>query len=298
MQRTPIRSSASAPSTTVRAPARDRVDAHHHVWVLARGDYGWLTPALAPICRDFTLDDLKPIRTAAGVNATVLVQAAPTIAETEFLLATARASGGVVRGVVGWVDLAAADAIPVLKRLARDPLLKSVRPMLQDLADPNWLLRADVGRALAALPRLNLRFDALVRPRELPALVTMLKQQPELAVVVNHGGKPAIARGEFDAWADAMAAVAAHPRVRCKLSGLVTEASPAWTIDELAPYVEHLLACFGPQRLLWGSDWPVVELAGGYLRWNAATVALLAARTADERAAILGGNARRFYGLD
>ena len=237
MQRTPIRAAADAPSRTVavRAPARERIDAHHHVWTLARGDYGWLTPALAPIHRDFTLDDLKPLRTAAGVAATVLVQAAPTVAETEFLLATARASGGVVRGVVGWVDLAAADAIPALKRLARDPLLKSVRPMLQDLADPAWLLRADVGRALAALPRLNLRFDALVRPRELPALLTMLEQQPALAVVVNHGGKPAIARGEFDAWADAIAAVAAHPRVRCKLSGLVTEASPAWTIDELAP---------------------------------------------------------------
>jgi len=300
MQRTPSPPAANAPSRTVavRAPARDRIDAHHHVWALARGDYGWLTPALAPIHRDFTLDDLKPIRTATGIAATVLVQAAPTVAETEFLLATARASGGVVRGVVGWVDLAAADAIPVLKRLARDPLLKSVRPMLQDLADPAWLLRADVGRSLAALPRLNLRFDALVRPRELPALLRMLEQQPALAVVVNHGGKPAIARGEFDAWADAIAAVAAHPRVRCKLSGLVTEASPGWTVDELARYVDHLLACFGPQRLMWGSDWPVVELAGGYLRWNAATMALLAGRSESDRAAILGGTARRFYGLD
>jgi len=294
MQRTPTPAAGPAP----RAPARDRIDAHHHVWSLARGDYGWLTPALAPLYRDFTLDDLKPLRVAAGVTATVLVQAAPTVAETEFLLATARASGGVVRGVVGWVDLAATDAIPVLRRLARDPLFKSVRPMLQDLADPAWLLRPEVGRALAALPRLNLRFDALVRPRELPALATMLAQQPELAVVVDHGGKPPIARGEFEAWADAIAAVAAHPRVRCKLSGLVTEASPAWTIDELARYVDHLLACFGPQRLMWGSDWPVVELAGGYLRWNSATMALLATRSDDDRAAILGGTARRFYGLD
>jgi len=294
MQRIPT----PAPGAPPRAPTRDRIDAHHHVWSLARGDYGWLTPALEPLYRDFTLDDLKPLRAAAGVTATVVVQAAPTVAETEFLLATARGSGGMVRGVVGWVDLAAADAIPVLKRLARDPLLKGVRPMLQDLADPGWLLRADVGRALAALPRLNLRFDALVRLRELPALATMLAQQPELAVVVDHGGKPPIARGEFDAWADAIAAVAAHPRVRCKLSGLVTEASPAWTIDELARYVDHLLACFGPQRLMWGSDWPVVELAGGYLRWNTATMALLAARSDDDRAAILGGTARRFYGLD
>ena len=274
------------------------VDAHHHLWQLARGDYGWLGPSLAAIYRDFELDDLAPLLAAAGIGTTVLVQAAPTVAETQFLLEEARRSRGLVAGVVGWADLAAPDAVAMLAQLARDPLLKSVRPMLQDLADPAWLLRADVGRSLAALPRLNLRFDALVRPRELPALLTMLEQQPALAVVVNHGGKPAIARGEFDAWADAIAAVAAHPRVRCKLSGLVTEASPGWTIDELARYVDHLLACFGPQRLMWGSDWPVVELAGGYLRWNAATMALLAGRSDDDRAAILGGTARRFYGLD
>ena len=280
MQRTPSQAAADAPSRTVaaRAPARERIDAHHHVWALARGDYGWLTPALAPIHRDFTLDDLKPLRTAAGVAATVLVQAAPTVAETEFLLATARASGGVVRGVVGWVDLAAADAIPVLKRLARDPLLKSVRPMLQDLADPGVAAarrrRARARRAAAAQPALRRAGPAARAAR---AARRCWSSSRNLRSSSNHGGKPAIARGEFDAWADAIAAVAAHPRVRCKLSGLVTEASPAWTIDELARYVDHLLACFGPQRLMWGSDWPVVELAGGYLRWNAATMALLAA---------------------
>ena len=273
------------------------VDAHHHVWSLARGDYDWLTPELAPIYRDFTLADLEPLRDAAGVTTTVLVQAAPTVAETQFLLKVAEESGGVVKGVVGWVDLADARAIPTLTRLARNPLLKSIRPMLQDLSDPAWILRADVGRALAALPRLGLRFDALVKPAQLPALLPMLDRHPDLAVVIDHGAKPDIANGMWEPWARSMRAAAANPRVRCKLSGLVTEAGPNWTIDTLRPYFDYLLECFGAQRLMWGSDWPVVNLSGSYQRWYAATVAMMAGLTPQERAAIMGGTARKFYGL-
>ena len=273
------------------------VDAHHHIWSLKRGDYGWLTPELAEIHRDFTLADLEPMREAAGVAATVLVQAAPTVAETLFLLNVAQDSGGVVKGVVGWVDLANAGAIPALTRLARDPLLKSIRPMLQDLPDPAWILRADVGRALAALPRLGLRFDALVKPAQLPALLSVLDRNPDLAVVIDHGAKPDIASGMWEPWARSMRAAATNPRVRCKLSGLVTEAGPNWTIDTLRPYFEHLLDCFGAQRLMWGSDWPVVNLSGSYQRWYATTVALMSGLTPQERAAIMGGTARKFYGF-
>jgi L-fuconolactonase len=281
----------------VTAPPAPGVDAHHHVWQLARGDYGWLTPALAPIYRDFGLGDLAPALSAAGIGATVLVQAAPTVAETRFLLQVARASGGLVRGVVGWADLAAVDADASLADLAADPLLKSVRPMLHDIADPRWILRPDVGRALAALPRLGLRFDALVRPMHLPVLLRMVERHPDLDVVIDHGGKPLIASGRTQPWADAIAALADNPRVHCKLSGLVTEAGDRWTAASLQPYVDHLVACFGPDRLLWGSDWPVVDLAGGYRRWAEATAALLAGVGAGGRAAIMGGNARRFYGL-
>jgi L-fuconolactonase len=273
------------------------VDAHHHVWTLARGDYGWLGPAQEAIYRDFTLAELAPMMEAAGVVATVLVQAAPTLAETRFLLEVANDSKGVVKGVVGWVDLSRADAIPTLTRLARDPLLKSVRPMLQDLPDPSWIARADVGRALSALPRLGLRFDALVTPAQLPALLTMLERHPDLPVVIDHGAKPDIANGMWEPWASSMRAAAANPRVRCKLSGLATEAGPNWTIETLRPYVAHLLDCFGAQRLMWGSDWPVVNLSGSYQRWFAATPALLAGLTPEERAAIMGGTARKFYGI-
>ena len=275
-----------------------RVDAHHHVWRLARGDYGWLTPALAPIHRDFSLADLRPLLAGAGIGATVLVQAAPTVAETEFLLATARENGSPVRGVVGWLDCAHPDAPTTLARLAQDPLLKSVRPMLHDLPDPEWILRAEVQRMLELLPAHGLAFDALVKPPQLPALRAMVERNPVLDVVVDHGAKPPIAAGGWEPWAASMAALARHPRVHCKLSGLATEAGPGWTAASLARYVSHLLDCFGSDRLIWGSDWPVVDLGGGYRRWVEATTALLAALTDAERDAVLGGNARRFYRLD
>ena len=278
-------------------PATPRIDAHQHVWRLDRGDYGWLGPELNPIYRDFTLGDLRPLLTEAAIAGTVLVQAAPTVAETEYLLRIANESDSLVRGVVGWVDMAAADAVSTLARLARDPLLKSVRPMLQDLPDSDWILRPDVDAVLTALPGLGLRFDALVKPAQLPAVLRMLDRHPDLAVVIDHGAKPPIASEELQPWAQLIATVAGHPHVHCKLSGLVTEAGPEWTEDRLAPCVDHLLACFGPMRLLWGSDWPVVNLGGGYVRWLAATNALLAGLAVDERAAIMGGNARRFYGL-
>jgi len=273
------------------------VDAHHHVWSLARGDYGWLTPELAPIYRDFSLKDLAPLREQANVAATVLVQAAATVEETRYLLDVAARSHGVVKGVVGWVDLGARDAIPTLTRLARSHLLKGVRPMLQDLPDIAWILRAEVGKTLAALPRLGLRFDALVKPAQLPALLTMLDRHPDLAVVIDHGAKPDIRQGMWEPWARLMRVAAGNPRVRCKISGLVTEAGAGWTIDLLRRYFEFLVEIFGPQRLMWGSDWPVLNLAATYQSWYAATVALTAGWSAEDRAALMGGTARRFYGL-
>jgi L-fuconolactonase len=148
------------------------------------------------------------------------------------------------------------------------------------------------------LPQLGLRFDALVKPPQLPALLRMLERNPDLAVAIDHGGKPVIAEGSWDPWARDIALLARHPGVHCKLSGLVTEAGPAWRVDTLRRYVDHLVACFGPRRLLWGSDWPVVELGGGYRRWVDATAALLSNLPDPDRDAILGDNARRFYGLD
>jgi L-fuconolactonase len=276
-----------------------RVDAHHHVWRLARGDYGWLEPTLAllPIYRDFDLHDLAPALRAANVGATVLVQAAPTLAETRFLLDVARTSGGLVRGVVGWADLAGADAIAALRSLAAEAMLKGVRPMLQDLPDAGWIARPEVQPALAALPALGLRLDALVTPRELKPLLATLERHPDLAVVIDHCAKPDIAHAGWQPWADDLAAIARHTRACCKLSGLVTEAGRGWTVDALRRYVGHVLDSFGSERVIWGSDWPVLTLAASYAEWADASDALIAGLTRGERDAIYGGNARRFYDL-
>jgi len=277
----------------------ERVDAHHHVWRLARGDYDWLQPLpeLAPIYRDFDLAELRPLLAAAKIDSTVLVQAAPTIAETRFLLDVAHSSAGLVQGIVGWVDLEATDAQDTLSTLAADPLLKSVRPMLQDLADPEWILRPEVQRSLAALPQLGLRFDALVKPRELKALLRALDRNPDLAVVVDHCAKPNIAGGAWQPWANDLSAIARSTGAWCKLSGLVTEAGKNWSAERLRRYVDHVLECFGPQRVLWGSDWPVVSLAASYAEWVAATEVLLVDLPENDRGAIRGANARQFYDL-
>jgi len=276
-----------------------RVDAHFHVWRLDRGDYGWLkpTPELARICRDFGLSELRPLLAAAHIDATVLVQAAPTLSETRFLLDVARDSEGLVQAVVGWVDLGGAGAIETLGARTEEPLLKGVRPMLQDLADSDWIARPDVQPALAALPQLGLRFDALVKPSHLRSLLRTLEHHPDLEVVIDHCAKPDISGQQWRPWADDLAALAHETRACCKLSGLVTEAGARWSVETLRRYADHVLDCFGPTRVLWGSDWPVVDLAGGYRRWVAATDALLAGLSADDRQAIRGGNARRFYGL-
>jgi L-fuconolactonase len=271
-----------------------RIDAHHHLWTLARGDYGWLTPALAPIYRDFGLADLAPHLAAAGIEGTILVQAAATEAETMFLLDIAESSD-VVRGVVGWTDFDAADAAARIDALAARSLLVGLRPMVQDIADDDWLLGPALAPLLTAMARNGLVFDALVLPRHLPRLLQIVGRHPDLAFVLDHCGKPRLATGEIATWQRDIALLAQHSNIVCKVSGLVTEAAPDWKIADLRQAVDHVVACFGPQRLLWGSDWPVVDLAGGYARWFAAAETLLADLSPREKAAIFGGNAARIY---
>jgi L-fuconolactonase len=267
------------------------VDAHHHVWTLARGDYDWMSPDL-PIHRDYGLDDLRPL--LGDITATVLVQAAATEAETAFMLQTARASAGLVRGVVGWTDLAAPGAPERVAAMAEDTLVRGFRPMLQDIADTDWIFRADVQPGLRAMAKAGLRLDLLLKPRHLPRTAELAQRHPDLPMVIDHGAKPDIAGDGFQPWASAMTAIARDTGWYCKLSGLATEAKPDWREVDLRPYAEHLLTCFGPSRLMWGSDWPVVNLAGGFARWRQAALSFL---PEDARADVLGGTASRFYGL-
>jgi len=274
-----------------------RIDAHQHFWRLARGDYGWLTRELAPIYRDFGIEDLKPHLAAAGVVGTVLVQAAATEAETDFLLGLAGESGAAVKAVVGWADFEARDAPRRLERLGQNPLLRGIRPMMQDIPDTDWMLSANLEPAFRAVVDLGLCFDALVQPRHLTNLRRLLDRYPGLRLVVDHAAKPRIAAQEWEPWAVDMGAIARETDAWCKLSGLATEAGTAWTVADLEPYADHLLDCFGSERLIWGSDWPVVELAGGYDRWRAATEVLLQPLDEAERERVLGENAARFYGI-
>jgi L-fuconolactonase len=271
-----------------------RIDAHHHLWTLARGDYGWLTPKLAPIYRDFAVTDLAPLLSAAEICGTILVQAAPTEAETMFLLDIADGAE-LVRGVVGWTDFDAEDAAARIEALAGRTHLVGLRPMVQDIADDDWLLKPGLTAGLAAMAEQNLIFDALVLPRHLPRLSRVVDLHVDLQFVLDHCAKPSLATGDIAAWKDDIAKLARRPNIVCKLSGLATEAAPGWQVADMRPALDHVLANFGPERLLWGSDWPVVNLAGGYAKWLAAAETLLADLSDDERAGIFGRNAARIY---
>jgi L-fuconolactonase len=273
------------------------IDAHQHFWALHHHDYGWLTPQSGSIYRDFGPGDLAPLLDEAGIDRTVLVQAAPSEAETRYLLNIATSTPQVA-AVVGWVDLAARNAPDRLATLAANPLLRGVRPMLQDLPDPGWILGETLRPAITALAQLELRFDALVKPEHLQPLLRFLERNPDLRVVIDHGAKPAIRSGSLDAWARDMRVIARNTSAYCKLSGLVTEAKVDWQTEDLLYCVSHLLDCFGPDRLMWGSDWPVVELAGGYRRWHEAAHACVATLSVAERERIFALNAARFYALD
>lgn len=270
------------------------IDAHQHFWKLDRGDYGWLTPALGPIHRDFGPDDLRPILARHGITSTILVQAAPTLAETRWLLDLAHRTP-FVAGVVGWVDFDAGDAPETVASLARDPTLVGLRPMVHDIDDDDWLARPSHAPVFDAMIAHDLVFDALVRPRHLPRLARVLERHPALRVVVDHGAKPRIRERQVEPWRSDLAAVARHPAVTCKLSGLLTEARPGDDAASIRPWTEALLDLFGTTRVLWGSDWPVVDLAGGFDRWRGVTLDALGGLDDAQRASILGRNAARVY---
>lgn len=269
------------------------IDAHQHFWRPERGDYGWLTPELTPLYRRFMPVDLAPFLREYGIDGTVLVQAAPTVAETDYLLGIADATPFVL-GVVGWVDFADARAVAEIGRLDAHPKLIGLRPMIQDIEDIDWMLRPDLAPAFEAMTSHDLTFDALVLPRHLPNLRKLMARYPDLRVVIDHAAKPEIADGQFDVWAKDIARLAHETSAYCKFSGLLTEAGDTWTLDDLRPYVTHLFAHFGATRLVWGSDWPVVTLAASYGQWLSVAQSLVGEAAAGR---VFGENAKRLYGL-
>ncbi|MFF7374965.1 amidohydrolase family protein [Streptomyces massasporeus] len=244
------------------------VDAHHHVWDLSVRDQDWITgPELAPLRRDFTMNDLASEARAAGVARTVLVQTVTVPEETPEFLALA-AEHDLIAGVVGWTDLTRpgiADELARLRALPGGPYLKGIRHQVQSEPDPEWLLRPDVQRGLAAVADAGLVYDLVVLPHQLPACVRAAAALPGLTFVLDHLGKPPIAAGALEPWGTGLRALAALPNTVAKLSGLLTEADPAsWTVEDLRPYAEVALEAFGPGRLMYGSDWPVSTLGAAY----------------------------------
>jgi L-fuconolactonase len=268
------------------------IDAHCHVWRIGENDHEWPTSALPAIHRDFELRDLRQATNSKDLFGAVLVQSQPSERDTVWLLELA-AADPLALGVVGWTDLSALDAPARIAALARDPWLKGLRPMLQDLAS-DWILDPRLAPAIEAMIAADLSFDALVKPRHLPAILELVRRWPDLRVVIDHGAKPEIAAGRLDPWREQMAALAEISGVHCKLSGLLTEAGDAPTAEAVAPYAKHLIEVFGPDRLMWGSDWPVLNLAGDHPSWRAMCEAWV---PPAHRAALFGETAQRFYRL-
>lgn len=272
------------------------IDAHQHFWQLARGDYDWPNDTVAPIFRDFQPDDMRPLLRAAGVTQTILVQATDSVAETEYLLDLA-AKTDFVAGVVGWVDVAAPDAVATIDQLCQNHLLKGLRPMLQGIEATDWILQDAARPALAHMAHVGLAFDALIQPRHLPVIAELAAQHPDLRIVIDHIAKPQMGAGQLptEAFVMGMQSLATQPNVACKLSGMVTEAGDIWDFADLTLFAQIVLNVFGPGRLMFGSDWPVINLASDYASWIAFVRDFLAPLSPDAQHRVLAGNAATFY---
>lgn len=273
------------------------IDSHQHIWALSRGDYSWLTSDLDPLYTDYFPDDYTKATKGFPIAGSVLVQAAPTVAETEFLLAQARVNQDIL-GVVGWIDFEAPRSAKTLSRLSLDPVFVGIRPMLADLPDEDWILRQSCEHGLRACVDQNLRFDALVKAPQIPVISELAQRHTDLQIVLDHAAKPPIASGKLDQWMSDIVALAKCPNVMCKFSGLLTEGSKPWRVEDFRPVATTLLDAFGPDRLIWGSDWPVMRLADELDVWVELSKELLAPLTDGEREKVFYQNAIDFYRLN
>jgi L-fuconolactonase len=283
----------------LKAPLKAmRIDSHQHFWRYRPETHGWISDAMAVLKRDFLPSDLEPLLRAQDFDGCVAVQAAQSPDETRFLLGLTDAHP-FVKAVVGWVDLRSPDLERQLETFAGHPRFRGVRHIAQDEPDDGWLARPDVLRGVGALRRFGLTYDILVYARQLPAAIELARALPEQPFVLDHVAKPEIRSGRLDPWRADIGRLAALPHVLCKLSGLVTEARwDGWTPADLRPYLEVVLEAFGPGRLMIGSDWPVCLLAGEYPRVVGVVRGFVGSLSEGEQAAVLGGNAARFYGIE
>ncbi len=273
------------------------IDSHQHFWRYSASEYGWIGEGMEALGRDFLPPDLAAVAQPAGVTGTVAVQARQTVEETEWLLALA-AEYPLIRGVVGWAPLASPTAAESIERLATNPLLKGLRHVLHDEADDHYMLRPDFLRGVGLLARHNLVYDILVFERHLPQTLEFVDHFPGQRFVVDHVAKPRIREGVLEPWRTYLRELARRPNVVCKLSGMVTEADwHGWRIEHLRPYFDAVIEAFGPRRVMFGTDWPVMLLASSYSLWADTVRSLAAGLSADERDALFGGTAASVYRL-
>jgi L-fuconolactonase len=275
-----------------------RIDSHQHFWKAARGDYHWMSPAVQILCRDYLPQDLQPLLAENKIDKTILVQAAQTQAETDFLLDLA-GQHNFIAGVIGWLDMDSPAFGSELDLYLKKEKFLGIRPMLQDIADDDWILRPRVIGSLKLIAERGVPFEFLTYPRHLPYVLKAIEMAPGLHAVVDHVSKPDIKNRKLDPWRSLMSEVAKHRNVHCKLSGMITEADhKTWRADEVRPYVEHIFKCFGDDRVMYGSDWPVCLLAGSYNQVIGTLQAILKPHlNGRQEAAVFGDNAARFYKL-
>ena len=273
------------------------VDAHQHFWIYNPDEYGWIDDSMSAIRRDFLPEQLQPELARAGFHGSVAVQTRQTLEETSWLLKLAERSPSIV-GVVGWVDLCSPDVQAQLASFANNPKLVGIRHIVQAEVDDRFLLRSDFLRGIAVLEQFDLAYDILIYTRHLPVAAEFVERFPRQRFVLDHLGKPPIKSGEINAWSDGIRRLARFPNVFAKLSGLVTEADwLKWKPEDVTPYLDVAFECFGPDRLMIGSDWPVCLVAADYGSVVDIVRKYLLRQSAEVREAVLGGNAQRFWRL-
>ncbi|HXB75019.1 MAG TPA: amidohydrolase family protein [Candidatus Acidoferrales bacterium] len=274
------------------------IDAHHHLWKYSAAEYGWISPEMRAIKRDFLPEDLEKLMHHFGIDGTVTVQARQTLEETRWLLELAH-QHEVMRGVVGWVPLEQGAAVKQhLERLAADRKLRGVRHVIHDEPDDRYILRANFNEGMRALVAFGLRYDILIFEKHLPAAIEFVDRHPNQVFILDHIAKPRIKDRILSPWDRNIREMAKRRNVYCKLSGMVTEADHQhWTPAALQPYIDVVLQAFGPARLMYGSDWPVMLLAGEYAQWYGVVTNAIAKLSKPEQERIMGGTAVEAYRL-
>ena len=272
------------------------IDSHQHFWKISRGDYSWMTPDYKQLYKDFNASDLQPIIEKINISQTIIVQAADTIAETEFILNIAD-NNSFVSGVVGWVDFNKSEVINDIDKLIQNKHLKGFRPMIHDIADKNWMLNSNLEKSFKYLIKKNLTFDALVKPNHLKNLYIFATKYSDLPIVIDHIAKPKIVDQEIDEWKNDMKKLSELENIYCKYSGILTEIGKDYKIDQIKPYINFIFETFNTNKVMWGSDWPVLTMVEQYQNWFDIANNLISHFSKNEKMNIFHNTAKKFYRL-